>query len=446
MTSNLSKCRVCLLSDCNLYSLQETAEHNTEYTFMEMFNACTHLEALEFDDLPQVICQFCTNDLQIAFDFLMKAATSDQFFKSQKVEDKKYIVSEQEISKEQEDPLHIIEMTVDVKEDIFDEDEGTEPMLQTESNKEETFSWKPGFDKEFERFTVEENASEIHQTETNEDSQCESDVDADVRANDSDQDDFNEIESQPDTKSKNSPENNPYVACDCGKILRQKSLKCHLKRCRNEEKLFLCSSCPKSFPLPGDLRNHMRRHDAERPRNHVCPECGKGFYEKQALRTHLLQHTGTKEFQCKFCAKTFATKKNLSNHEFTHNRELGKFICKYCDKKFASRSDFKVHERFHTGDYPYQCEFCSKTYAVKSHLNYHLAKHKGVMYKCNLCDKEFLNRGSLKFHKYRHDERMPHECSVCKKGFPTRYKLNRHITIHKNLEDKGPAQEENSIN
>lgn len=449
MNSNLSICRVCLLSDAEsiLYSLQDTPESNTEYTFMEMFNACSHLEALEFDDLPQLICQSCSNDLQLAFDFLIKAATSDQFLKSQKVEDEKYGVLDEDTDEKQAESFHFIEMTVEDEEDLFDQHEETKPMIETDSNKEEGCFWKQGFDKEFERFTVADNASETHHSGTNENSLSESA--ADVKANDSsDETEVNEIESIPNSKSKNAPKKiSPKVACgDCGKLISRKSLSCHLKRCRKEEKLFLCSSCPKSFPVASDLRNHMKKHDAERPRNHICPECGKGFYAKQPLLNHIMQHTGNKEFQCKLCLKNFATKRHLINHEFIHNRELGKITCKYCDKKFFSKSDFKVHERFHTGDYPYQCEYCNKSYAVKSHLNYHIAKHKGVMYKCNLCEKEFINRGSLKFHKYRHDERMPYECSVCKKGFPSNYKLNRHTSIHKNIEDKGPEPEENTIN
>ncbi|XP_055842700.1 zinc finger protein 62 homolog [Episyrphus balteatus] len=444
MDLNSPICRACLLPDSTVYSFQQVALFRKEYTFLEMFNACTHLEALEEDDLPQFICQSCSNDLQNAFDFLLRATASDQFLKTQpqmKQEAEFFMLSDENHLEEEDKSIEFEENT-----EIEHQEEEEEIQNQHNEDVQETFveavksefvnsesiNHKHGFDTQFEQFVEEELASENIYIESNEISNHESDAEVNISEHDEEMEETLLKHDVPQAnsmrkafrESKNSTaKSNQSVEChNCGKILKEMSVRHHLKRCLKEEKVHLCSSCPKSFAVLADLKNHMRRHDTERERKYVCTECGRGFFEKQALQVHMTRHMGVKEYHCKICPKKFTTKKSLDVHEFTHNRDLGRFTCKYCSKRFTSKADLVVHERFHTGDYPFQCEFCDKSYAVKSHLNYHLAKHKGITYKCDQCDKEFINRGSLTAHKFKHSDRMPHECSICKKGFTSPFK------------------------
>lgn len=51
-----------------------------------------------------------------------------------------------------------------------------------------------------------------------------------------------------------------------------------------QEKPHKCSLCTRTFPTPGDLRNHFYVHSGMWP--YVC-KCGRGFAKKAAYQGHL---------------------------------------------------------------------------------------------------------------------------------------------------------------
>lgn len=54
---------------------------------------------------------------------------------------------------------------------------------------------------------------------------------------------------------------------------------------RKHERKFPCASCPMSFRRSSDLKRHEKQH-LSIPAN-ICPQCGKGFARKDALKRHL---------------------------------------------------------------------------------------------------------------------------------------------------------------
>jgi len=70
----------------------------------------------------------------------------------------------------------------------------------------------------------------------------------------------------------------------------------------------------------------MKKHEGIR--DYICPflACGKQFYEKGNLKTHMRLHTGEKPYVCSYiaCDKAFATQGHLNDHVWKNHARLAK--------------------------------------------------------------------------------------------------------------------------
>ncbi|XP_011860144.1 PREDICTED: zinc finger protein 226-like [Vollenhovia emeryi] len=111
-------------------------------------------------------------------------------------------------------------------------------------------------------------------------------------------------------------------------------------------KTFKCLQCDSTFDRASQLDYHRRSlHLGER--SQICQICGKGFFRKADLRTHLNIHLGT------------------NFH-----------ICEICGRKFSHISNLIRHCRMHTGIKPYSCSICEKNFTQMSSL----ARHKQMIH------------------------------------------------------------------
>lgn len=95
---------------------------------------------------------------------------------------------------------------------------------------------------------------------------------------------------------------------------RVKSLNDHF-RIHTREKPHFCRFCTEEFALVGNRRSHEKRlHNPDRKREVECPLCPKLFFDNNAVKTHLLIHTGEKAYKCENCGKDFATRVELRRH------------------------------------------------------------------------------------------------------------------------------------
>ncbi|XP_052745815.1 gastrula zinc finger protein XlCGF7.1-like [Bicyclus anynana] len=74
-----------------------------------------------------------------------------------------------------------------------------------------------------------------------------------------------------------------------------------------------CQACDKSFDTKHAWRLHTTRVHLMQ-RYHKCSECDMEFYTKKELESHMVRHTGTREFRCDICFKLYGRQKTLKEH------------------------------------------------------------------------------------------------------------------------------------
>ncbi|XP_075988362.1 uncharacterized protein LOC142984544 [Anticarsia gemmatalis] len=210
------------------------------------------------------------------------------------------------------------------------------------------------------------------------------------------------------------------IACPlCGEILKnEESLKSHLqdytvikqkRRPRRKpgtpitvEEL-TCTLCKKIYKNPNSLRDHMKLHTMDRKRNYTCDRCGKMFYNKGTLTSHIYSHDKNRPHVCRICNRSFLYPNMLRRHVEMHSG-VKPFSCEQCGRCFRLQYQLNAHKIIHTDAMPYVCSYCNKAFRFKQILKNHERQHTGAKpYSCQNCGMEFTNWSNYNKHmKRRH--------------------------------------------
>lgn len=84
----------------------------------------------------------------------------------------------------------------------------------------------------------------------------------------------------------------------------------------------------------------------------------------------------------------------------------------------------------------FACEVCSRKYATKLTLEKHLRTHD--LFLCIVCDKVYHVLSEMEEHDCykKKNKTRPLHCNVCLKLLSNSWSLNRHMKIHRNVDDK----------
>lgn len=97
----------------------------------------------------------------------------------------------------------------------------------------------------------------------------------------------------------------------------------------------------------------------------------------------------------------------------------------------------------------FACEVCSRKYATKLTLEKHLRTHD--LFLCIVCDKVYHVLSEMEEHDCykKKNKTRPLHCNVCLKLLSNSWSLNRHMKIHRNVDEKslvcGVSVEENAL-
>ncbi|XP_057661615.1 zinc finger protein 701-like isoform X2 [Diorhabda carinulata] len=133
-----------------------------------------------------------------------------------------------------------------------------------------------------------------------------------------------------------------------------------------------CSVCDKYYSRVLHLRKHYAENHEEFgiKKTAICELCGYGTYNNAGLLNHKrIRHNEQKLFLCSACPKLFRTKTLLDYHMPVHTGETP-FHCNVCGKKYKHRSGLFYHGKIHKEEY-LECPHCYRRFIAKHNLESH---------------------------------------------------------------------------
>lgn len=94
----------------------------------------------------------------------------------------------------------------------------------------------------------------------------------------------NTLQEQPRLPQQQQQQQQVRSGSDEGNARKPKTTKPKISHNETSDKKYPCSQCDLVFFRSSDLRRHEKAHSLILP--HICPQCGKGFARKDALKRH----------------------------------------------------------------------------------------------------------------------------------------------------------------
>lgn len=259
--------------------------------------------------------------------------------------------------------------------------------------------------------------------------------------------------------------NDKSFMCDiCGyKTIHKGYINVHKRIVHEGVKSFSCSQCDKTFSQSHHLREHVAAvHLGERP--YSCSECDYTCRAKNDLKRHMDKHTGLKNCICPICGFRAVNKKYIANHvKRLHSLEKETVLCTECGVN-VGKNALKRHMLIHTGEKPFACPKCTYKCRQSGTLKTHMMTHMGdvnvssitlpynvnMAYSCDVCNHECTTETELETHKLIHKDHVsmayelnnttqsedkPHKCTYCDYACRQKQSLRRHVIL-KHLNEK----------
>ena len=221
-----------------------------------------------------------------------------------------------------------------------------------------------------------------------------------------------------------------YPCHVCGKFISNDHISRHMKEAHEEGKRedpYICNICGMKYLTKSYYVNHMREHEGLK--RLTCNICNKVFLSEENLQIHKQTHPAVpRPYNCRYCDSTFLKYDHRKRHEnVQHIRSYSK-KCPECGKLFLHRQALKVHSVIHTKQRKYECTVCGMKFTQTASLGRHKKIHsEDKKHECAECGLKFVQKYSLKRHMLVHSGEKPHQCLQCPQAFRQVFMLTQHV-------------------
>ncbi|XP_075990078.1 uncharacterized protein LOC142985658 [Anticarsia gemmatalis] len=164
----------------------------------------------------------------------------------------------------------------------------------------------------------------------------------------------------------------------CHKMVRVIQLKYHIQRHENKNRIECvdCNKIFSHLATYQAHLKYSRAHASDQVFKFPCPMCNKGYPTKEAMQDHFnYQHLGKTSHKCPVCDKPIASRANVEKHMMrVHGDKKEKprnHVCQVCGKGFTDKKALTQHEVIHSGERPLACDICQQTFKQKASLYTH---------------------------------------------------------------------------
>ncbi|CAG2257786.1 unnamed protein product [Mytilus edulis] len=134
-------------------------------------------------------------------------------------------------------------------------------------------------------------------------------------------------------------------------------------------------------------------------RNLLCSDCGKSFYSKSNLATHMKYHKTEKKYACEHCNFKCCFSARLKRHIKQHFDSERTFVCETCGAAFHTKQILQSHIGYkHSDARNFCCHICSSTFKGRNALQRHIKEHSIENHKKCFCGRTFSRIGALRQH------------------------------------------------